>query len=211
MNTMTLFPFDITGKHSLFHNNILKWLPFICCIFVNRGELQITNLSLSWHHGMEMTSTLLALCDRMNLYMVHSLKKSQWRGSLLFLWMLAWTKKQWSDRLSEPPWCPEDISVMQQVLTFSALLALCARNSLVTGEFPSQKPVTRSFAVFFYLRLNKWLSKQSWGWWFKMPSCSLWPHCNEKRCYSRLLGMELHFFLHQAINEFQKSPSTMAT
>ena len=27
--------------------------------------------------------------------------------------------------------------------------------------------------------LNKRLSKQSWGWWFEMPSCSLWRHCNE--------------------------------
>ena len=45
--------------------------------------------------------------------------------------------------------------------TFSALLALCARNSSVTGEFPSQRPVTRSFDVFFGLHLNKRLSKQS--------------------------------------------------
>ena len=52
-----------------------------------------------------------------------------------------------------------------QMETFSALLALCARNSLFTGEFPSQRPVTRSFDVFFDLRLNKRLSKQSWGWW----------------------------------------------
>ena len=28
------------------------------------------------------------------------------------------------------------------------------------GEFPTQRPVTRSFAVFFDLRLNKRLSKQ---------------------------------------------------
>ena len=28
------------------------------------------------------------------------------------------------------------------------------------GEFPTQKPVTRSFDVFFDLRLNKQLSKQ---------------------------------------------------
>ena len=34
--------------------------------------------------------------------------------------------------------------------TFSTLLALCAGNSLVTGEFPSQRPVTRSFDVFFH-------------------------------------------------------------
>ena len=32
---------------------------------------------------------------------------------------------------------------------FSALLALCVGNSPVTGEFPSQRPVTRSFDVFF--------------------------------------------------------------
>ena len=48
-----------------------------------------------------------------------------------------------------------------QMETFSALLALCAWNSPVTGEFHTQRPVTRSFDVFFDLRLNKLLSKQS--------------------------------------------------
>ena len=45
--------------------------------------------------------------------------------------------------------------------TFSALLAICTGNSPIIGEFPAQRPVTRSFDVFFDLRLNKWLSKQS--------------------------------------------------
>ena len=45
--------------------------------------------------------------------------------------------------------------------TFSALLALYTENAPVTGEFPSQKPVTRSFDIFFDLCLNKRLSKQS--------------------------------------------------
>ena len=45
--------------------------------------------------------------------------------------------------------------------------------------FPSQRPATRSFDVFFDLRLNKHLSKQSWGWWFETPSRSLWRHRNE--------------------------------
>ena len=67
-----------------------------------------------------------------------------------------------------------------QMKTFSALLALCAGNSPATGEFPSQRPVTRSFDVFFDLRLNKRLSKQSWGWWFETPSRLLWRHCNVK-------------------------------
>ena len=46
-----------------------------------------------------------------------------------------------------------------QMETFSASLALCARNSPVTGELPAQRPVMRSFGVFFDLHLNKRLSK----------------------------------------------------
>ena len=46
------------------------------------------------------------------------------------------------------------------------------------GEFPTQRPVTRSFDVFFDLRLNKRLSKQPRGWWFETQSWSLWRHCN---------------------------------
>ena len=51
--------------------------------------------------------------------------------------------------------------------TFSALLALCGENYPAPGEFPPQRPVTRSFDVFFDVRLNKPLSKQSWGWWLE--------------------------------------------
>ena len=46
------------------------------------------------------------------------------------------------------------------------------------GEFPTQRPVTRSFDVFFDLRLIKRLSKQTWGWWFETPSWPFWRHCN---------------------------------
>ena len=59
--------------------------------------------------------------------------------------------------------------------TFSASLAICAGNSPVPGEFPAQKPETRSFD----LHLNKRLSKQSCGCWFKMISRPLWRHCND--------------------------------
>ena len=63
--------------------------------------------------------------------------------------------------------------------TFSGLLALCAGNSPVVGEFPAQRPVTRSFDIFFDLRLNKRLSKQSWGWWSETPPRSLGRQCND--------------------------------
>ena len=51
------------------------------------------------------------------------------------------------------------------------------------GEFTSQRQVTQSFNIFFDLRLNKRLSKQSERWWFETPSRSLWRHCNFYRCW----------------------------
>ena len=59
--------------------------------------------------------------------------------------------------------------------TFSALLALCAGNWPVTGEFPTQRPVTRSF---FYLRRKQRLGKQLRRRWLETPPRSLWRHCN---------------------------------
>ena len=63
--------------------------------------------------------------------------------------------------------------------SFSAILALCAGNSPVSGAFPAQRPVTQNFGVFFDLRLNKRLSKHSRGWWFETLSRPLWRHCYE--------------------------------
>ena len=90
---------------------------------------------------------------------------------------LAWTKLKpscWMLWVSLTWW-------RHQMETFSASLAICAGNSPVPGEFPPQRPVTRSFDVFFDLRLNKRLSKQSWGWWFETLSHPLWRHRNEYR------------------------------
>ena len=67
-----------------------------------------------------------------------------------------------------------------QMETFFTFLAICAGNSPVPGESPSQRPVTRSFDVYFDLRPNKQLSKRSWGWWFEMQSRSLWRHRNDQ-------------------------------
>ena len=78
-------------------------------------------------------------------------------------------------------WC-------HQIGTFSALLAICVWNSPVSSEFPSQRPVTWSFDV-FYLRLNKPLSKQSWGWWFETLSRPSWRHCDGME---RIVSLRLH-------------------
>ena len=85
-----------------------------------------------------------------------------------------------------------------QMETFSALLAICAGDSPVSGEFPTQRPVTRSFDVFFDVRLIKRLSKHSRGWWFGTLSHPLWRHRNEltptNRAWSdRGVGMGSNF------------------
>ena len=84
-------------------------------------------------------------------------------------YVVTFTTMGW--RSIRPWWC-------HQIETFSVLLAICAGNSPVIGEFPAQRPVTRSFDIFFDLRLNKRLSKQCWGWWFETPSRPLWRNCN---------------------------------
>ena len=49
-----------------------------------------------------------------------------------------------------------------QMETFSALLAICAGNSPVTGEFPSQRPVTRMFSL-ICAWINDWVNNHETG------------------------------------------------
>ena len=81
-----------------------------------------------------------------------------------------------------------------QMEIFFASLALCVGNSLVTVEFPSQRPVTRTFDVFFDLPLDKQLNKNSISWWFEAPSLSLWRHFNY--LHSRVQTPKFHFHHH---------------
>ena len=75
--------------------------------------------------------------------------------------------------MNKPQWNPW---WRHQIETFSALLAICA------GIHRSpQRPVTQSLDVFFDVRLNKRLSKQSWGWWFETLSRPLWRQLNANK------------------------------
>ena len=64
-----------------------------------------------------------------------------------------------------------------QMEKISALLVICAGNRYRWISH-TQRPVTQIFDVSFDLRLNKRLSKQSWGWWFETVSRPLWRHRN---------------------------------
>ena len=76
--------------------------------------------------------------------------------------------------------------------TFSGSLALCEGNSLVTGEFPAQRPVTWSFDVFFDLRLNK-------HWVNNREACDLRPHHTN---YDVTIMLSFHLALHKSCINF---------
>ena len=114
-----------------------------------------------------------------------------WNGNVVILMKFSWlavlevlrTSSTASDEHFIKMTFPFDCKIHQswwhhQMETFSVLLALCEGNPPVTGGFLSQRPVMRSFDVFFDLSLNKRLSKQPRCWWFELMSGSVWRHCN---------------------------------
>ena len=88
--------------------------------------------------------------------------------SVLFLDLIYLSGSKWEIRNHLVAWW------RHQMETFCSLTAIRTGNSPVSGEFPTQRPVTWSFDAFFDLRLYK----QSWGWWFQTLSRPLWRHCN---------------------------------
>ena len=121
------------------------------CVLLPRRGLEYIN-EIWKHRVLESTKICVRGESRLNNLSVHL--------------SIDHTENKW--------WC-------HQMEIFFALLALYAWKSPVTGEFPSQRPVTRSLDVFFDLCLNKRLSKQLWRWWIETPSRSLWRHCNDVR------------------------------
>ena len=116
--------------------------------------------------------------DKGYSFPIHFLCRDNYLTLLLQCWGWNILREQgqyrgyWCLGFSHPWW-------RHQMETFSALLAICAGNSPVNGEFTAQRPGTRSFDIFFDLRPNKRLSNQWWGWWFEMQSRTLWHHCND--------------------------------
>ena len=147
--------------------------------------------------GMEIHSALLALCGGIHRWPADSCHNGPMMGSFHVSFAISLKKllnKESSCWWYETPssscyvtdnhvflWSPH-AWWRHEIETFPALLAICAGSSPVPGEFPAQKPVTRSSDIFFDLRLNNRLSKQSWGWWFETPSRPLWRHRNVCRC-----------------------------
>ena len=180
-------------------NGSLGWCLVIAQIYPNpdslssTGQSKITQCCLSnpEEHGyiihMNLSKTIYILYHNMNIYFycivtIHDTMKinicTYLTGHNISIWQMCNPQFVWGSN------CWESSFSLLPMMTSSngnnfRLLALCVKNSLVTGEFPLQRPVIRSFDVFFDQRLNKWLSKQSWGRWFEKSSCRSWRHCTE--------------------------------
>ena len=167
----------VTGRYRY------KWWFLICtelCVHCNALWPHMTRRN--FHHVQRpVTQSLLAQALRhADGLCKETVKESMWGEGSFVAICCGWGSP---DRV---PLCVHDEDVPwgslpwwpHQMETFSALLAICAGNSPVPGEFPAQKPVTWNFNVFFVLRPNELLSKQLWGWWFKTPSHPLWRHRN---------------------------------
>ena len=89
------------------------------------------------------------------------------------------------DKSSRPQWVKRQTIIRKMLTIITSWNGNIFRvTGPLCGEFTGDRWILRTKAsdaklwYFFYLPLTKWLSKQSWGWWFEMPSHSLWRHCN---------------------------------
>ena len=132
--------------------------------FLSQRASNAVNVSIWWRHKGRLKN---------GAQFVAVIKLSSCWGSLS-------KTSQWRLPLIAGLSCHDDVIKWKH---FPPYWALCEGNPPVIGEFPSQRPVTRSFDVFFHLRLNQRLCKQSRRRWFDTPSHSLWRHCYVFRYY----------------------------
>ena len=90
-------------------------------------------------------------------------KKKFWEISHWKILVLENTENSWPCLPSSCSHWTMDMMTSWNGNIFRVTVPLCGEFT-GPGEFPTQRPVTRSFDDFFDLRLNKWLSKQLWGW-----------------------------------------------
>ena len=153
-----VFPVNVPLQSVAFwHGRLTKWITFCDELEALKRSLHLlTNFVFESKLVMESWQTIVERSKTLSVRFVALCKPC--KPCNHFEWRSSWWR--------------------HQMETFSALQAICVGNPSVTGEFSSQRSVTRIFGVFFALRLHKRLSKQSRRWWFKTPSCPLLRHRN---------------------------------
>ena len=151
-------------------DSVIPLKCFTYAYMVSHCSCVIMIVSYHWN-ALHITGTL---CGESNTHWWLALTNDHQYGALMFSLLSAW-RSFWTDSWVNLDMRRHGIHACQcnyhfivqyvikswwrhQMETYFALLAICAGNSPVTDEFPAQRPVTRSFDVFFDLRLNKRLS-----------------------------------------------------
>ena len=169
------YPWNLNGqkaeKYTCFQSAIM---PFCNSVPITRCRIRPTSSTdtNNCHNAKFVVTNGTAVCHNDNLRHRYS-RQSQHYDSRFSVFTKLTPTNVYVYILANSWW-------RHQMESFSALMTVCEGNSLVTGDFPSLSPVTRSFDVFFDLRLNKRFSKQSRYRWFETPSRLLWRHCNVK-------------------------------
>ena len=179
VNKYTLYIFGVLNILCVRNTKYYSNLPFMHLLRKNT----LKDVVPLWRHDMKTLSALLAPCASIKSPVDSPHREPVVRSfDVFFVVTLHKLRVELSVVLTS---CRR-----HQMETFSALLA---------GEFPAQR---LSFDVFFDLRLNKRLSKHSWGWWFETQSSSLWRHCNDAILTSMLCVSEVHIIetTHSIIN-----------
>ena len=168
-------------------------MSFIVCILLGIKLLLLPFL------GETRPTPLVWIMDYYSIYSILSLRKYIAKSDKNFIWINVF--QNLSDKLLfrlipcvvrssfstiDKSWVCCVAWWRHQMETFSALLAICVGNSPVTDEFPAQRPLAQSFDVFYDLRLNRRLSKPSWGWWFETPSRSLLRYRNVHQIWKKI-------------------------
>ena len=144
-----------------------KCIPYISGVFSSQELKLLVRPHQGMHHQIKIARSQRAVSK--DIFAIDQFSVTSSGEMIFYCGRTAWGHSKMEKYFS---WW------RHQMDTFSALPALCERKPPFTGGFPSQRPVTRSFDVFFDLRLNKRLSKQSKRRWFETPSRSLLRYCN---------------------------------
>ena len=111
--------------------------------------------------------------------------------SWAILYIAYWYKFEWclwvrllltANRYQFPPWCHKGDKLYDDAVKWkhsSAPLTICEGNQPVPGGFPSQRPMTRSFAIFLWCAPEQTAEQTMRMPWFNMPWRSLWRCLNK--------------------------------
>ena len=146
------------------HNSVSNHQPHHCllnhlfrCRSKNTSKLRVTGLCVGNSPGTsEFPAQMANNAEYVSIWWRHHVYCSDVRWA-------SWHVKSpaTQDCLSSCLFC-SSTWWRHQMETFSTLLAICAGNSPVPGEFPAQRPVTRSFSL-ICARINGWVNNREAG------------------------------------------------